>query len=271
MTTLGSGDRSLPAGGTPPPVLGGPEVSIVDDRRVTTPRAGAVAGLIFAVTFTLSVTLIRLSIPEAGADTGEWLADEGDTFSFAIGLMPFAGIFFLWFIGVARARLGRFEDQFFSTVFLGSGLLFLAMVFAAAGIAGGIAAGYARDPSGFAGSGSYYFGRDIVTQIFAVYGIRMAAVFVISQATLWLRTGVMPRWMAALSFVVGLVLLVAFTRSAWLILVFPSWVFFVSLYILILSFARRRDDDDRAPGVASGHTGAAAEEEAVQRSAPPPS
>jgi hypothetical protein len=223
----------------------------LEERRTTTPRAGAVAGMLFAVLFAVSVTLMYLSIAAADAstDTGEWLAQKSGWFEFAVGLMPFAGIFFLWFVAVARARLGRFEDQFFSTVFLGSGLLFLAMVFAAAGVAGGIVAGYARDPAGFVGSSTYTFARDLVAQIFATYGMRMAAVFVFSQATLWLRTKVMPRWMALLSYAVGLVLLFAFTRSMWVVLIFPAWVFLVSLYILIVSSARGQADgpDEAAP------------------------
>jgi hypothetical protein len=213
----------------------------IEERRATTPRAGAVAGMLFAVLFAVSVTLMYLSIAaDTSTDTGAWLAEKAGWFEFAVGLMPFAGIFFLWFIAVARARLGRFEDQFFSTVFLGSGLLFLAMVFAAAGAAGGIVAGYARDPSGFVGSSTYSFARDLISQIFATYAMRMAAVFVLSQATLWLRTKVMPRWMAFLSFAVGLGLLLAFTRSMWVVLIFPTWVFCVSLYILIASSAQRR-------------------------------
>ena len=88
--------------------------------------------------------------------------------------MPFAGIFFLWFIGVVRARLGRLEDQFFSAVFLGSGLIFLAMVFVATGVAGAIVTGYARDPGAFPGSSTYYFARDLVAQIFGIYALRMA-------------------------------------------------------------------------------------------------
>ena len=122
--------------------------------------------------------------------------DRRATARFALSLVPFAGLFFLWFIAVARDRLGRFEDQFFSTVFLGSGLLFLAMVFAAAASAGAIAASYAKAPSGFAASGTYLYARHMIAQVFNVCALRMAAVFLISQATLWLRTGVMPRWMA---------------------------------------------------------------------------
>jgi hypothetical protein len=55
------------------------------------------------------------------------------TVNFALTLVPFAGIAFLWFMGVVRSHLGRLEDQFFSTVFYGSGLLFLAMLFTLVG------------------------------------------------------------------------------------------------------------------------------------------
>jgi hypothetical protein len=41
----------------------------------------------------------------------------------AVNQVPFAGIAFLWFIGMLRDRLGEFEDRFFATVFFGSGLL----------------------------------------------------------------------------------------------------------------------------------------------------
>jgi hypothetical protein len=46
-------------------------------------------------------------------------------------------------IGALRDRLGEFEDRFFATVFLGSGLLFLAMLFASAAVAAGIIIAYA--------------------------------------------------------------------------------------------------------------------------------
>jgi hypothetical protein len=41
---------------------------------------------------------------------------------------------------VARNRISRRADQFFDTIFLYSGVLFVAMLFAAAAAAGGIAA-----------------------------------------------------------------------------------------------------------------------------------
>ena len=103
-------------------------------KRLTTPRAAAVAGIAFAVLFTASMVLIALSIPAESGDHGAWLEQGGGRVSLALSLMPFSGIAFLWFVGVVRDRLGAFEDQLFATVFFGSGLLFLAMIFAAAAV-----------------------------------------------------------------------------------------------------------------------------------------
>jgi len=209
------------------------------ERRATTPVAGAIAGILFAVLFGTSVVIISTTMVDVADDTGAWLEQDAGRFKFALGLLPFAGLFFLWFIAVARERLGRFEDQFFATIFLGSGLLFLALMFAAAASAGAIVATYAKDPAGFADSTTYLFARQTVAQIFGVYALRMAAVFLISQATLWLRTGVMPRWMAFLTIPVALVLLFIVTEVTWIMLVFPAWVFLVSVYILVVNLRRR--------------------------------
>ena len=221
------------------PESGGTSVAKVE-RRAATPVAGAVAGILFAVLFGVSVMIMSSTMSDLTDDTGAWLESGAGAFKFALALIPFAGLFFLWFIAVARERLGRFEDQFFTTVFLGSGLLFLAMIFAAAASAGAMVATYAKDPAGFAASSTYLYARLTVAQIFSVYALKMAAVFLISQATLWLRTGVMPRWMALFTYALALVLLFIFTQSQWVILVFPGWVLMVSVYILVTHLAAGR-------------------------------
>ena len=209
-------------------------------RRAATPVAGAIAGIIFAVLFTVSMTALRQTTGDVANDTGAWLTEDTGLVKLALALVPFAGIAFLWFIAVARERLGRFEDQFFSTVFIGSGLLFLAMNCAAAAGAGAIVAAAANDPAGFASSTTYDYARQTVTQILAVYARRMAAIFQLSQASLWLRTRVMPRWMALITIVVALLLLFVFTQSWWVVLVFPAWVLLVSVYILIAQPAQQQ-------------------------------
>jgi hypothetical protein len=209
------------------------------ESRATTPVAGAIAGILFAVLFGASIVIISSTMTDIADESGAWLEQDVGMFKLALSLLPFAGLFFLWFIAVARERLGRFEDQFFATVFLGSGLLFLALMFAAAASAGAIVATFNSDPSSFADSTTYLYARQTVAQIIGVYALRMAAVFLISQATLWLRTGVMPRWMALLTFPIALVLLFVVTEVTWIMLVFPGWVLLVSIYILVVNLRRR--------------------------------
>jgi hypothetical protein len=217
-------------------------------QALKTPRAAAVAGIIFAVLFTISIVLIRLTIPEelSGSNTTAVLQGNTTTLTLALTLVPFAGIAFLWFIGVVRDRMGALEDQLFSTVFFGSGLLFLAMMFAFAAIAGGIISSYAISPDSLTRSGVMLFGRAVMYTITKVYAIRMAGVFMIALATIWMRTRVMPRLFVFLSYALALLLLVSSDLTAWLILVFPAWVFVISVFILIESL---RGDLPEAKGM----------------------
>jgi hypothetical protein len=207
-------------------------------QRLKTPRAAALAGILFAVLFTSSYVLIRLSIPANPADAGAWLEERAGTVSLALSLLPFAGIAFLWFIGVVRDRLGHLEDQFFSTVFFGSGLLFLAMAFVSAALAGGIVATYALEHSRFIDSGMYTLIRAVMYRITNVYGIKMAGVFMISLATIWVRTRLMPRSLAIITYVLALGLLLTISSSLWVTLIFPAWVGAVSVYILVSDLRR---------------------------------
>jgi hypothetical protein len=219
-------------------------------QAIRTPRAAAVAGIIFSVLFTTSMVLIRLALPEdlRGTNITAWFQGNITTISLALTLVPFASIAFLWFVGVVRSRLGDLKDQFFSTVFFGSGLLFLAMMFVSAAIAGGILSSYALDANTLIKSGVITFGRAIMYTITNVYGIRMAGVFMISLATIWIRTRVMPRVFVFLTYVLALLLLISSNVTLWLVLVFPAWVFVISLFILIISFRGGRDQAEGVVG-----------------------
>jgi hypothetical protein len=229
-----------------------------DDRRRTafkrleTPRAAAVAGILFAVLFSTSMILIRLSIPEDLTQTGlQQFQQQGLTpITIALALFPFAGVAFLWFMGVLRDRLGRLEDQFFSTVFVGAGLLFLALMFVAAAIAGGVLTSYSLLKETSVAADVHVFARAIMYAIINIYAIRMAGVFMISLGTVWLRTGSMPRLFVFLTYGLALILLVAINLSLWLILVFPAWVFLISVYFL--ATIRRREKAGLESGAAEG-------------------
>src|SRR5579859_405614 len=125
------------------------------------PRAVAISGLVFSALFIASLVLIRLAIPADPTDRGEWIADTSyrDTVRLALNLIPFTGIAFLWFMAVLRNRIGRLEDRFFATVFLGSGLLFVAMLFVSASVAGAILESFAVEGRLPAQSETFAFGR----------------------------------------------------------------------------------------------------------------
>jgi hypothetical protein len=199
-----------------------------------TPRAAAVAGILFALLYGAALVLIRLAIPDGTtADSGAWLESSSGTISLALNLVPYAGIAFLWFIGVIRDRLGDSEDRLFATVFLGSGLLFLALTFVGAALAGALLTSYAGAASGQLESEVFVYGRAVMFQIVNVYAVRMAGVFMISLSTIWLRTGLMHRGWAFVTYALALALLLSINISLWVSLIFPVWVLAVSVYFLI--------------------------------------
>lgn len=209
-------------------------------QSLKSPRAAAIAGILFAVLYGTSLVLMRLSIPsDPAADTAAWLETNLSIVSLALNLMPFAGIAFLWFIGVARDRQGDKEDRLFATVLLGSGLLFLAMVFVGSALVGGLLSTYSIAQSAMVESGIFYYGRAVTFQILNIYALRMSGLFMISLGTIWLRTGVMHRAWAFVTYVLALVLLVSISYSIWVPLIFPVWVLAVSINILILNFRNR--------------------------------
>jgi hypothetical protein len=212
-------------------------------RRLTTPRSAAVAGVLFAVVFAASLVLLRSAIPDDPFAQIGWVSSGRTRIGAALVLAPMAAIAFLWFIGVMRDVLGDLEDRFFASVFFGSGLLFLAMTAVSMAIAGAIV--MTAEIPGVATNGLIYFGRSLMLQISNVWGVRMAAVFMISLATIWIRTGLMPRWTAVITYLVAVTLLVVVSLSLWVTLIFPAWVGAISLLVL---FTRRGPHPSYAVG-----------------------
>ncbi|MGB9225073.1 hypothetical protein [Mycobacterium sp.] len=201
-------------------------------HQLTTPRAAALAGVLFALLFGATLILIRVKMPEGAGDSTEWLNSQRGGILTATKLMPFAGISFLWFVGVVRDGFGRYEDRFFTSVVLGSGLLFLAIMFVSTAVAAALVASNTGVTDPAAHAEVIVFGKMIVLAASKTYAIRMAAVFMISLATIWLKTGLMPRWLVLASYLVALALLIASDVSMWLTLAFPIWVLVVSGAIL---------------------------------------
>jgi hypothetical protein len=227
----GPGDRMAPepVGGVPPPG----SLPVLDEagRQLRAPWAASIAGLLFSVLFTAALVLVRSSVDQAGQSTAMVIG--------GLYLAPFAGIMFLWFVAVIRDQIGEREDRFFATVFFGSGLLFVSLLFTTAAVV--------STPTtlvGFLG-GAQPSSEEIAllralgyTLLFAL-ATRAAAVFMVATATIGIRSGVFPRWFALVGYLLGLVLLIAVSFVDWFILVLPAWVAVVSLFILRRERARR--------------------------------
>jgi hypothetical protein len=212
--------------------------------NLKTPKAAALAGIIFSLLMFTIFGLLRRSIPVEPLEPGAWLAADTQTIALALNLVPFAGIAFLWFLGVLRDRLGQREDRFFATVFFGSALLFLAMLFTAAAIIGAVLLLASTDkPSELMSSTTFRLARAAVYIMTNVYATKMSAVFMISTSTVVIYTRIAPRWIAYVGYLLALVLLVGNYHIGWSFAVLPVWVFLISVHILIDNLGRRQKPD----------------------------
>ena len=158
--------------------------------------------------------------------------DAGRVALVGVYLVPFAGIAFLWFIAAIRSHLGEREDRFFATVFLGSGLLFVGMLFAASACAGALLVSVKFQDQPPPSADTFLLARALGFAFLFIFAVRAAAVFMLVASTIGLRTGFLPRWLVILGYVGGVVFLVSVTYIELLVLIFPAWVIAVSVVIL---------------------------------------
>lgn len=190
--------------------------------RLKTPSAAGAAGIAFALLLGAAIVLMRIAVPAGDAADAAVDPDKRWALQVALEIVPFAGIFFLWFMGALRAHTGEAEDRFVATVLLGSGFVFVATLFGAAAAAGTVLA--EGTPSDF--------GRRYAYTLLATYSMRVAAVFVLATSTIGRRLGVFPRPLALLGTVVGLLLIVIGSGLPWSELLFPAWALVTSVHIL---------------------------------------
>ena len=203
-------------------------------EEVRTPRAAGIAGIAFAIVMATVVVLMRLAAPLAGHNT-QWLTHDTQRtqVTIAVSLIPYAGIAFMWFIGVIRTRIGAQEDRLFATVFLGSGLLFVAMLFAGGAVMGAVLTMYSTQHS--LSDDQAHMAAALSSVLLTTFGIRMAALFTMIATNLGRRTKIIPKWLIVFGFVVGLLMMFAPIGNRWAILIFPLWVFVLSVQIILAS------------------------------------
>ena len=207
--------------------------ALLTGTNLRTPRAAAIAGILFSVLAVAAFWLLWTSVPADPNEPGSWLGTSAGSVALCLNLVPFA------FIGVLRDQLGQREDRFFATVFLGSGLLFLGMLFTAAAIAGAILTAFVAAPEQLINSATFHFARAAAYNIANIYMIKMAGVFMITTSTVAIYTGFAPRWLAVLGYFLSALLLLGSYYIRWSFVVFPLWVLLISISILAKNLQRR--------------------------------
>ncbi len=229
-------------------------------EELRAPRAAGVAGLLFAALFIASLLLVSPPQELSGQAIAEWYTNRDiHTRIIIMGLytIPFSGIAFLWFIGVIRDRIGEREDRLFATVFLGSGLLFVAMLFSAAGIVSAMVLRF--DATGTMGAidpVQAQFMQALTAAFLYVYAARAAGVFMIVTSSITLRTRTVPKWVAVVGYIIALLLLLSIRSFHLVMFLFPAWVALLSVFLLITPpeaapSVRRAVPDDADPGAAT--------------------
>jgi hypothetical protein len=215
------------------------QTDVLTRENLRTPKAAAIAGMLFSLLTVAVFWLLLNSVPADPLEPGLWLTTNANTVALGLNLVPFAGVAFLWFIGVLRDRLGEREDRFFATVFFGSGILFLAMLFIAAAVVGAILIAFSTQPKELINSATFHFVRAAAYIILNTYMIKMAAVFMITASTLAIYIRFAPRWLALLGYILALLLLFGSNYLRWSFGLFPLWVFLISIHILTDNLLRR--------------------------------
>ena len=175
-------------------------------------RFGGIAGILFAVLFTLGVILPDLpSGGDSAAVVDEFYADSGNrtTVIVAAYLIVLAGLAFLGFVSELYRGLRRAEGDSGSlaTMALAGGVLFIGMLYASS-------SAWANVPGGMEMAGESQPSSEIpiwFTQLgygdLLLYGMFAAIAVIVPTSVLALRTGALPRWQAWIGFACAFVLL----------------------------------------------------------------
>ena len=211
-------------------------------REVRSPRAAAIAGIVYSILMYIIMFSTYSARIQPADVTREWLQGLSDTASLVIALVPFAGLAFLWFTGVVRDQLSYQEGRFFATLFFGSGIIQVVLLFIWSAVFGAIIITMGMEAVG-AGNEIYIFGYVLMNEIIGNYAMRMGGIYMTAIGALWGRTGLMPRWLIISTFILALGFIFAANRFREARFIFPTWVLVVSVYILILNYRSKHEEE----------------------------
>jgi hypothetical protein len=213
-------------------------------RDIRSPRSAAFAGIGYSILMItgmfLTASIARVRMEDI---TLEILESWSRKASLIILLVPFAGIAFLWFTGVIRDRLGELEDRFFATLFYGSGIIQVVLLFIWGAIFGAVMTARSMTAAGLIDNRIFIFSFALMNEIIGNYALRMAGVYMTAINSLWSKTGLMPRWLIIGTYILALGFLLAAERFREARFLLPIWVLVVSVYILILNYRQAHNQE----------------------------
>lgn len=211
-------------------------------------RAAALTGVIgacFALLFLASLYLLNTAPKPKESDQAymDFYASDDRRKIVLVGLyiLPLAAVAFIWFIAALRhwvAHSSRRGSQLHGTVQLVSGVAFitLALASAAASTLPAALMELSSDPPEPSVARDFpLYGNALLL----VFGVRMAAMFIVTTVNVAMKIGFMPRWFGVISIILALFLFLSATLSVWLVVLFPVWV--LALGVLIIVQAYRMD------------------------------
>lgn len=207
-------------------------------------RLAALSGLVAVALWVIGVVLEEVSnLP--GEDPNEilsWFQDESNTILSGAFIFMLGSLFFLIFVGALRVRLVRAESEsaFLSAIAFGAGLVVVALTLLIPGpnLAGALAKDDLTPEAAQA--------LTVVDDAFFVGAELAAALLLVATGLAILRYGALPRWVAWISFLFALWLLIPPIGWAGLLVGVPLW----TIIVAVLLWMRSGDDSAaaRAPG-----------------------
>lgn len=213
-------------------------------HEVRSPRSAAFAGMGYSILMIAgmflasNITSVRLEDVSA-----EFLESWSRRVSLILYMIPIAGLLFLWFTGVIRERLGELEDRFFATLFYGSGIIQVVLLFIWGSIFGAVMVSRKLTAAGLIDRDIYIFGFAMMNEILGNYALRMAGVYMTAINALFSKTGLMPRWFSIINYILAMGFIFAAERIREARYIFPAWVFVMSIFVLILNIRRTHDQE----------------------------
>lgn len=211
----------------------------------------AAVGAAHAILFLVSLWLLssRPGPTATSEELIEFYESEGSRRVMLVGLylMPFAGIAFIWFVVALRMWIegtSRRVSIMLSNVQLVSGILYVALFFAAAASTSVLAASVEFSDGDIDPVVARQF-PEFGNTLAIVFSLRMASMFVLATSTIGRTTKVVPPWFAWSGYAVALFLLLSASLETWLAVVFPIWLLVFS--VILLQRARSIPSELRLP------------------------